>query len=357
MDEQVMKELMSAQPYNLHENVDTEFHFENSNFDWRENEMYTSDVHQIKDTRESHPVHIAPESQWPVDRTTSKHNFYFNRGSQNSGNQNMPSAPSFNKLPGEKRNKEQAAVTTRSWGLYSYLSGLLFSGNETEETKIDTNTASTDNYGGLTPFSSPAITRPVKGDLQRAQTVPLAYPVPPTAVYDSLLKGSGYLPQVSIANYQQKGGNPLFPSESSLSRKSKGGIIQSLLSPLKLLLIVLSIAVGYLVIDKVSQNHSGYDSHSPSPSNGYVTPSSDSGGSPRPTSPGSDENYLDGWIPSWLLEEFSTPQCQCGSFATLQEFCKQHICIQSMLDSTVILDTNSTEANQYGKMLSSILVF
>ena len=38
-------------------------------------------------------------------------------------------------------------------------------------------------------------------------------------------------------------------------------------------------------------------------------------------------------IPSWLMEEFLTPECRCASYSAMSKFCESHDCNSKMFDT------------------------
>jgi hypothetical protein len=138
----------------------------------------------------------------------------------------------------------------------------------------------------------------------------------------------------------------------SRSSSSTGSWLSRLLTPLRALLMVVVVAVGVVAFSSPNLLIPG--SKSSSQDKGvepttYPTPDIHGGGSdgpseipepsftttPRPTAAPHHELSVNGIIPSWLMQEFLTAECQCGSYATILDFCKSHDCTQDMIDGEV----------------------
>lgn len=337
---------------------------------WREKELFAAPDHS--------GLYIPPDLSWSTDRAVANHPFYFNGGRNPnlppppeaplSGSitpsAGIPSAPSMHRLPSDK--KSQLPSTQPSFSMLQKI--LRFFGgssrNEGEDSsakgnsKIEYSTGYYNHHGGgsslqhqaFTPFSSPSLIRPIRSGIASVPAT-YAYPVPPPALYESLLRASN-----SSGSLESRGDSSSFSSgrskrAGSSSSKSKS-TFADLFSPVRMLLLILSVAVGYLVVDKYN-NVSGQSPGSGSADN-VATPVPDSGGGLR-TTPSSSSGNIEGDIPSWLLAEFTDKRCQCGSFVALQEFCKVHECSDNLLNSRLTLSTDMITGNQY-EMVKWIIV-
>lgn len=59
-----------------------------------------------------------------------------------------------------------------------------------------------------------------------------------------------------------------------------------------------------------------------------------------------DDNLFGLTIPSWVLNEFITPECKCASYAALTQFCEKHECSTKLTDSSISLSAADFKDNQ-----------